>query len=523
VLVAAAAIAALLLLLRRVKPSLWMAVGLTAALTPVALRNVVVSGDWSLMSSQGGLNLYIGNNAQATGWYKPVPGVAPTIDGQAHDTRVVAEAALHRTLTDGEVSSYFTGLAWDWIRHHPTMWARLFARKLDYVLNAQHNALPLSYPFYAYDARTLLRFLFVGPWVLAPLGLIGLTMGVRTVPADRRAAYLVWLAFVPAYVFAVALFFVAERYRLPLLVPYAIGAGAAIDAVVGYLRARPVPTRPLLAVGAGCAALFTFVNWPLHILDGDGRSEERVHMAENLARFGRVEEAEQWLALALPANSNPGAAEYRVGLQFVNSSQLTPAIAHLSAGLKITPGEPHAEFALGQALAAAGRVKEAIPHLQRAVDVGTDIDLAGYDLAVAYMETGDFAGAARALRAVTPSPSTGVDVWVDLGRLAMKIQAPDLAARFAGHAAEMSPGSPDARQAYGLALITLHKYDDARRELAAATALDAKNADSPANLAYAELELGRVADARTHVAAALRLNPAQALALQLQASLARFR
>jgi tetratricopeptide (TPR) repeat protein len=521
VLVAAAAIAALLLLRRRVTPSLWVAVGLIAGLAPVAARNVVVSRDWSLLSSQGGLNFYIGNNAQATGWYRPVPGVAPTIEGQAHDTRVVAEAALHRTLTDGEVSSYFAGLAWDWIRHHPTTWARLFARKLYDVFNAQHTALPLSYPFYAYDAHTLLRFLFVGPWLLVPLGLIGLTIGLWTVPAAQRIEYLVWLTFVPAYVLAVAIFFVAERYRLPLLVPYAIGAGAAIDAVVTYVGARPVPTRSLLAVGAAAAVLFTVVNWPLGIVDGDGRSEERVHMAENLALLGRVDEAEQWLALALPTNSNPGEAQYRVGVQFVNASRLTPAIAHLSDSLTIAPSEPHAEFALGQALAAAGRIQEAIPHLQRAVDAGTDIDLAGYDLAVAFMETGDFAGAARALRAVTPSASAGVDVWVDLGRLAMKVQAPDLAERFLRHAAEMSADSANARQAYGLTLLVLHKYDDARRELAAATALDPKNADSPAHLAYAELQLGRVADARTHVAEALQINPAQGLALQLQTSLAR--
>jgi tetratricopeptide (TPR) repeat protein len=498
VLVGAAAIAALLLLLRRAKPSLWMAVGLMAGLAPVVARNVVVSGDWSLLSSQGGLNFYIGNNAQATGWYRPVPGVAPTIDGQARDTRVVAEAALHRTLTDGEVSSYFASLAWAWIRHHPTTWMRLFARKLYYVFNAQHTALPLSYPFYAYDARTLLRFLFVGPWLLAPFGLVGLVTGFWTVPAARRTEYLVWLAFVPAYVLAVAAFFVAERYRLPLLVPYAIGAGVAIDAVVGYVVARPLPTRSLLTVGASVAVLFTFVNWPLRILDGDGRSEERVHMAENLALLGRVDEAEQWLALALPTNSNPGAAQYRVGVQFVNASQLTPAIAHLNASLAIAPGEPHAEFALGQALAAAGRIQEAISHLQRSVDAGVDIDLAGYDLAVALMETGDSAGAARALRAVTPSASAGVDVWLDLGRLAIKVEAPDVAERFFRHAAEMSTDSANARQTYGLA-------------------------DSLANLAYAELQLGRVADARTHVAQALRLNPAHALALQVQASLARFK
>lgn len=520
-LLAAAAIATLLLLVRRVKPSVWVTAGLIAGLAPVAVRNVVVSGDWSPLSSQGGLNFDIGNDAQATGWYRQVPGVAPTIEGQERDTRAVAEAALHRKLSDGEVSSYFSGLAWTWIRHHPAAWIRLLVRKLYYVLNAQHTALPLSYPFYAYDARTVLRFLFVGPWLLAPLGLVGLALGVWTAPAARRVEYLVWLGFVPAYALAVAVFFVAERYRLPLLVPYAIGAGAAIDAVVRDLRARPRPTRPLLAAGTGFVVLFTAVNWPLGIKDGDGRAEERVRMAENLALLGRVDEAEHWLALALPTDLNPGMAQYRVGLQFVNSSQLASAVPHLSAALEVAPGEPHAEFALGQALAGEGKIPEALPHLQRAVDSGADIDLAGYDLAVAFMETGDLASAARALRAVTPSASVGVDVWLDLGRLAIKVDALDVAERFLRHAAEMWPGLASARQAYGVALLMEHNYDGAQHELAVAAQLDSKNADTLANLAYAELQLGRVADARTHVDAALHLNPAHALARRLRATLGR--
>ena len=51
--------------------------------------------------------------------------------------------------------------------------------------------------------------------------------------------------------------------------------------------------------------------------------------------------------------------------------------------------------------------------------------------------------------------------------------------------------------------------------------LDPKSAESAANLGYADLKLGLVADARTEVDEALRLNPAQSLALQLQATLGR--
>jgi len=43
--------------------------GLLVALGPVAVRNRVVSGEWILVSSHGGLNFYIGNNADADGTY----------------------------------------------------------------------------------------------------------------------------------------------------------------------------------------------------------------------------------------------------------------------------------------------------------------------------------------------------------------------------------------------------------------------------------------------------------------------
>src|SRR4029077_1487611 len=127
-----------------------------------------------------------------------------TIEGQARDTRRVAEAALGRSLTDNDVSSYFSGLAIAWIREHPVAWLRLFAVKIGYVFNAQHIPLPLSYPFFAYDAGSILRVLFVGPWCLIPLGLVGLAGSLWLVDPRPGKDYLIWAAFVPLYALSVA-------------------------------------------------------------------------------------------------------------------------------------------------------------------------------------------------------------------------------------------------------------------------------------------------------------------------------
>src|SRR6185436_6927298 len=136
VLIPAVAIAALLAATRRWKPAAAMAIGIAIALAPITIRNVVVAGDWSPLSSHGGLNFYIGNNERADGTYRLVAGITPNISGQQEDARRVAQQAVGRAVDDGEASAYFYGLGARWIRESPGAAVQLFARKLFYVLSS---------------------------------------------------------------------------------------------------------------------------------------------------------------------------------------------------------------------------------------------------------------------------------------------------------------------------------------------------------------------------------------------------
>ena len=339
---------------RRVRPAAALAAGVIVGLGPVAIRNVVVSGEWSGLtsgiSSHGGLNFYIGNSETATGFYHQVPGITPTIVGQEKDARRVAERALGHPVTDRETSDYFFGLAWDWMRAHPGDALALFARKLGHTFSAQHVALPHSYPFYAYDSGTWLRFCVVGPWILVPLGLCGL---VFAAPDARRSDYMIWVSFIPAYAFGVAAFFVAERYRLPLLVPLSVGAGAAVDVVVNALSAKRV--ERLLAPGLVFAVLFAAVNWR-HGLS-DGRWDEGLRMAQRLVIVGRYDEADEW-ARRLSSNApRPGAADYGVGLQLLARESDRPCARPSDERATARSGAAERRVRVGTG-AAQGRARE---------------------------------------------------------------------------------------------------------------------------------------------------------------------
>src|SRR5262249_28867930 len=133
---------------------------------------------------------YIGNNAAADGGYRPVAGIRPTIDGQQYDAREVAGRALGHPVSDREASSYFYREGFAWIASAPGAATRLYLRKLALPFNRAFVALNDSYPFFAYDARTLLALLPVGAWLLMPLGLCGLIFSVLSGPPAPRTSAL---------------------------------------------------------------------------------------------------------------------------------------------------------------------------------------------------------------------------------------------------------------------------------------------------------------------------------------------
>src|SRR5688572_742241 len=294
----------LLAAVRRVKPALLMAAGLAAAMLPVAARNVMVAGQWSLVSSHGGLNFYIGNHAMATGLYTLIPGVRPEIEGQREDTRRVAEVAVGRPLSDAEVSAHFLDRGLEWVRSDPGGAAQLFAKKLILAVHADHVALPHSFEFFANDAGTLLRWLSVNPWIIMPLGLAGLLLVHFNGSGRAVTGFRIWATFVPAYAVALALFFVSERYRLPLLVPLCVAAGIFVDWLLRSLEGQiRLSSLQWIRAAGVFAAMAVVVNWPFRL--ADNREGARLRMVQHAANRQNLVEAERWASRVVASPAKP--------------------------------------------------------------------------------------------------------------------------------------------------------------------------------------------------------------------------
>jgi tetratricopeptide (TPR) repeat protein len=356
------------------------ACGVSLALAPVAVRNYARTGEIVLISSHGGLNFYIGNNPDADGTYRAVPGIAASIAGQAGDAQQIASRALGHAAGEAETSRYFYHRAADWMLHHPGQAARLWLTKAVYVLNSAELALDYSYAFYQRDETVLLRVLGVGAWLLIPVGVVGLLAPRR----QGRAGYWLWAAFVPVYALSVMAFFVSSRYRMPLLIPLTAGAGAAIDRGIELCRRRDL--RRLVAAAAGVAGLAMVTNHGAGL--DEGRWEERTALVVALIDRGRIAKAEEAIGRFEATQPEPALLHGRAAQALQQQGRNDAAIAHLEKALSRDPAQPVIDFALGRALVAAGRNAEAIPHLRRAYDARIRPDVTGVDLARALAAEG---------------------------------------------------------------------------------------------------------------------------------------
>ena len=493
---AVAAVALTWLVARRsrtgVRQTLAFVLGALALLSPVAIRNRVVAGEWTLVTSHGGLNFYIGNHAGADGTWKLVPGIEPSVAGQAEDAERVASEALGRPVSASEASSYFYEEAWRFIRSSPGVWMKLLLRKAALTLSAADPALNYSYTYYARDESTLLSFLVVGPWILLPLGVFGLALG------PRAGAYGTWVAFTPAYALSLVAFFVSSRYRLPLLVPLLVGSGAAADWLIKNAARR------LTVAIAALAPLFALAHWPLAV--DDGRMNEREERIVQLIDDGSMEDGERLLQDTESRHPAPALMLFRVGLVYLGRGDAERAVAHLERALA-QRDEPAIRLGLGEALLAANRPEDAAVQLDAARTAGFEPVRSAFGATEAYLAQGKEALARDILSSIPVSPELDAALLLDLGKAALRAQDAALAERFFRESLARTPTLAAAHEQLGIALGTRGKTGEAARELETAVGLDATSASERFFLALAYFQQGDRRQARAQAEHALRLKP----------------
>jgi len=249
---------------RRWREALLFVVGCAAAVAPITLRNYAVSQDFVLVSSNAGVNFYIGNNEKAEGIYMLPPESGLDNTRLYLSSRDAAQAATGREdLKPSEVSAYWTAQALDFYRESPAEAASLLWHKFRLFWN--HYEIPNHHNkyFVATQYTPSLKAMFIGYKLVAPLAVMGIVLAFMTLASSPVVR--LYLGFVFVYMLTLIPFFITARYRLPV-VPFLVAF-----AVVGLWKLAELLQRKQwrpagIAAGTGVIAA-VFVSWPMMTYD----------------------------------------------------------------------------------------------------------------------------------------------------------------------------------------------------------------------------------------------------------------
>jgi tetratricopeptide (TPR) repeat protein len=386
--------------------------GIGAVLAPIALRNWWVGGELHLTTSQFGANLYIGNHPGAPGGYEPlVPGHG--VEHERQDIQALAEHAMGRPLTAGEVSDYWTGRVVEYVRSEPGDFARLMGRKLA-LLVSTIELVDTEDQYATADYSWPLRV--AGIWghfgVLLPLA----TIGVFVTWPRRRALW--WLhAAIAAYASTLLIFYVVTRYRYPVVPFLALFAGAGIAGAAAWARARP--RREVLAALAVASVLAILSNGLSAMPKDRMRAVTHANLGGWFREHGQLERAAHHYERAYALDPALDDLTHQLAGTWLAQGRAGSAIGLYERALATRRDDPRLHRGLARALRASGREEAARRHLQRAVTLApaareARAELADLELAAAARkrEAGDGAGALDHYRAAAVAqPAKAAALW----------------------------------------------------------------------------------------------------------------
>lgn len=332
------------------RSAVWMLLSALLTALPVVAHNTRAEGQLTLLTTHGGINLYMGNHERATGYPLRIRHFRLTAQEMLEDAHHAAEQETGQTLTRAESSAWWAGQTRHFLRTQPGAALRLTARKMVlFFSRAEMDDLRML------EQVRLMHHQLTGSWWMSygcfsALGLFGL---LRT-RSGTPVRILFWTCFA-----SIIALFITTRYRLPLVPLLGAFGAAGLTRLVQDVRARqPVTGHALALLGAILLALWA----PPPV---DARATDHYNASVQWLAAGRYTEAlaSARAGLALdPANADLYHAE---GSALFKREDYPAAIRAFTRALDLQPDHPRARFNLALSLARAGQPCEALRALEK--------------------------------------------------------------------------------------------------------------------------------------------------------------
>jgi tetratricopeptide (TPR) repeat protein len=360
--------------------SLFFLLGLVLLILPVTLRNYLVGKDLVLISSQGGINFYIGNNPEADGTSAFLPPYGD--DWEYQDAVYEVQKATHKLPRPSEVSDYYFKKGMDFMIQSPAKFLSLFIKKL-YLF---WNSLEISnnqdiYFFRSYSA--LIRIIPLGFWLIGPLSLLGIALSLK-----NWEKYFLLLSFVFSYSFSVLLFFVNSRFRLPVLPFLVIFSSFAVLQVYEFIRG--ISIKKLSGASILFLLFFLLTNSNFYHLSKINFAQDYYSLGNLYFKKGELPKAKEQFLLALKEDPDLRRAHLNLGNIYFRERNYSRTEEEFLEELKLHPEQEKAHNNLSVLYRIKGDYPSAIEQAKEALKIKPYYPEANINLSLAYLKENNF-------------------------------------------------------------------------------------------------------------------------------------
>jgi 4-amino-4-deoxy-L-arabinose transferase-like glycosyltransferase len=210
--------------------------GAVLIVSPFMVRNYIVAGKLTLTTSQGGFNLYLGNNlSNPDPYFRPVSFATSSAFEQGTQFTIEASRRTGHKMTSEEASQYWTKETLREAAQQPGAFAWKLWQKVLVVVNRFEACDHYDIDFLS-DFVKIFKLPFFSFWVIFPLAMAGLILGVVRDRKTRAGALILGV-----YALTLVAFFSNGRYRLPmvtLLIPLAVSGALFIIETIRHKQLK---------------------------------------------------------------------------------------------------------------------------------------------------------------------------------------------------------------------------------------------------------------------------------------------
>lgn len=390
---------------RQWRNTLAFAAALVLALAPAIVHNLIVSRDFVPVTSNAGMNFYIGNSVNANGTFVLIPGVDLIEDVT---TSEYVERALGRAPTPSDVSHYWFDRGMQDVRKDPGRSLQLMARKFALFFNGYEVPQIESFDVHVRESQWL-RVLFVRTWFVVAFGLLGMILAFRAVPQSRLLT-----GYVLAYAVSIVIFFVTGRYRSQVVPILCLFAGFALTSLPSLAR-RP---RSLAAAVLALVLLVVATNPSMFRLDENMLMfREYVHRGRRLSVTKQYQPALREIDRAIAIYPKEAEGYVHRAIIHKEGGDDFKAIEDYNRALSRDPDDAVVHYDLAQAFRRVNLAAQAVKEYDLAIQKDPGMLQAYNNMGVTLRDMGHFEQAANVFRKVTEIAPNYPKAYNNLGAL----------------------------------------------------------------------------------------------------------